>query len=131
MAVCDEGLGCVPRTVEKYGQLRCAAINSNLETTLGHTLTRPERVPPSHSSLTIFTGDAPSAILAVATPDGIREYYFAGPTNVLPGGVERTVKIGGAMLFAVAKEINGTSPADVDALLEGATEMKPAAEAVN
>jgi hypothetical protein len=131
LAAVDEGLANAGRTIERYGGgLRCAAINSNLETTLGHTLTRPERVPPSHSSLTIFTGDAPSAILAVATPDGIREYYFAGSANVLPGGVERTVKIGGAALFGIAHEISGTSPADVDRLLECATEMKQAASAV-
>lgn len=131
LAAVDEGLANAGRTIERYGGLRCAETNSILESTLGFTLTRPERVPPSHSSLTIFTGDAPSAILAVATPDGVREYAFYGSGNVLPGGVERTVKIGGAALFAIAQEINGTSPADVDRLLEGATEMKPAAEAVN
>jgi hypothetical protein len=130
-AIVDQGLAAVGDVVAKYGTLRCAAINSNLESTLGFTLTRPERVPPSHSSLTIFMGDAPSAVLKIASPDGIREYYFAGSGNVLPGGVERTVKIGGAALYAVAQEVNGTSPGDVDRLLEGATEMKPAASAAN
>jgi hypothetical protein len=128
LAAVDEGLANAGRTIERYGGLRCAEINSTLETTLGFTLTRPERVPPSHSSLTIFTGDAPSAILTVSTPDGVREYAFYGTGVAQPDGVEHTVKIGGAALFAIAKEINGASPADVDALLEGA---KPAAEAVN
>ena len=130
-AIVDEGIAAVGDVVAKYGALRCAEINSNLESTLGHTLGRPDRIPPSHSSLTVYTGGLPSAVLTIATPDGVREYAFFGSGNVLPGGVERTVKIGGAALFGIAEEINGTSPGDVDRLLEGATEMKPAAEAVN
>jgi hypothetical protein len=128
VAVCDEGLGAAPATIAKYGGLHGSG--STLEETLGHLLTRPEPIPPSHSELVISIGDAPSATLKMATHDGVRECVFKGPDTWRQWGAERKVTISGAALFAIAAEINGTSPADVDALLEGATEMKPAAEAV-
>lgn len=130
IGICDEGLGCVPHTINKYGGLRCIEINSSLEATLGHALTRPERLPASHSELIIHTGDTPSALLAVATPDGVREYLFAGPNRMHPEGIERTVRVSGAALAGVALEIAGRSPADVDALLQGADPMQRPQEAV-
>jgi hypothetical protein len=130
IAVADEGLGCVPRTINKYGGLKCAEINSSLEATLGHTLTRPERLPASHSGLIIHTSDAPSALLTVATPDGVREYTFASNETVQTEGVERTVRVSGVALFAIAAEIAGRSSADVDALLEGADALQRSPAAV-
>jgi hypothetical protein len=130
IGICDEGLGCVPRTINKYGGLTCTEINSSLEATLGHALTRPERLPASHSELIIHTGDTPSALLAVATPDGVREYLFAGPNTMQSEGIKRTVRVSGVALAGIAMEIAGRSAADVDALLQGATEMQRPAEAV-
>ena len=130
IGICDEGLGCVPRTIEKYGGLRCIEINSNLESTLGHALTRPERLPAAHSELVIYTGDAPSAVLTVATPDGIREYEFTGFDTIQQDGVERAVRVSGVALYAIAAEIAGRSASDVDHLLAGATEVLRSPEAV-
>lgn len=130
IATCDEGLGCVRRTINKYGGLTCTEINSTFEATLGHALTRPERLPASHSELTIHTGDAPSAVLTVATPDGLREYLFAGSNTMQSEGIERTVRVSGVALAGIAMEIAGRSPADVDALLQGANEMQQPREAV-
>lgn len=119
LAAIDEGLAQAATVIQRYGALYCAATNSTLESTLGFTLTRPERLPPAHSSLTIFSGDAPSATLTVHTPDGLREYLFFGGDGVPPSGIERTVTISGTALFGIAKEFGGASAAEVDALLDG------------
>jgi hypothetical protein len=65
----------------------------------------------------------------IISADGARTLVFGDMPDV--ESVDRTVLISGAALFAVAQEINGMSGADVDKLLAGATEMKPAASAVN
>ena len=46
-------------------------------------------------------------------------------------GVERTVKISGIALAGIAMEIAGRSPADVDALLQGAEQVQRSPEAVD
>jgi hypothetical protein len=108
VAVCDEGLGAAPATIQRYGTLRSAS--ADLETALGHALMRPEAVLPAHSSLVIHVSDTPSAILTTMTPDGSREQIFADPWR--QDGVERTVKVSGAALAGVAAEIAETSSAD-------------------
>lgn len=119
LAAVDEGLAQASTVIERYGALYCTATNSTLESMLGFSLTRPERFPPAHSSLTIFSGDAPSATLTVHTSDGLREYLFFGGDGVPASGVERVVMIGGAALFGIAREFSGASAAEVDALLDG------------
>lgn len=118
LAAVDEGLAQAAIMIERYGALYCAATNSILESMLGFSLTRPERFPPAHSSMTIFTGDSPSAALTVATPDGLREYLFFGGDGVPASGIERVVMIGGPALFGIAGELAGKTPAEIDALLE-------------
>jgi hypothetical protein len=105
VAVCDEGLGAAPATIQRYGTLRSASVD--LETALAHALMRPESVLPAHSGLVIHTGDAPSAVLTTMTPDGSREQIFADPWR--QDGVERTVKVSGAALAGIAAEIAGAS----------------------
>jgi hypothetical protein len=105
VAVCDEGLGAAPATIQRYGPLRSASVD--LETALGHALMRPEAVLPAHSSLVIHVSDAPSAVLTTMTPDGSREQIFADPWR--QDGVERAVKVSGAALAGIAAEIAGTS----------------------
>lgn len=119
LAAVDEGLAQAGGVIQRYGQLRCAATNSTLESMLGFSLTRPERFPPAHSSLTIYTGDAPSVVLRIAAPDGVRDYAFFGGDGVPPSGIERTVRVPGSALFGIAKEFGGTSAAEVDSLLKG------------
>jgi hypothetical protein len=118
VAVTDEGLGAAPATIQRYGTLRSASVD--LETALGHALSRPEAVLPAHSGLVIHTGDTPSAVLTTMTPDGSREQVFADPWR--QDGVERTVKVSGAALAGIAAEIAGTSSADGE-------QVNPAAEA--
>jgi hypothetical protein len=105
--------------IQKYGGL--IGPGASLEQTLGHSLSRPESLPPSSSALEIHTGDEPYAVLTTVTADGARTLVF-GEMPVVET-IDRTVNIGGAALFAIASEVAGKSPADADALLEGADAM--------
>jgi len=120
IAVVDEGLGCVPRTLEKYGGL--LGPGATLEQTLGHALSRPGSLAPSCTGLEIHTGDQPYALLSIVTADGARTLVFGDVPAVET--VDRIVNISGAALFAIAAEIGGRSPADVDALLKGAERQR-------
>jgi hypothetical protein len=122
IATCDEGLGCVPRTIEKYGGL--LGPGSTFEQALGHALMRPESLAPSCSSLEVHTGDAPYAVFTVATADGTRTLVFG--TMPAVESVERTVLISGAALFAIASELAGMSAVDVDKLLGADTQHRGA-----
>jgi hypothetical protein len=127
VAVTDEGLGAAQATIMKYGGLH--GPGASLEEVLGHALSRRESLVPTRSCLEIHTGDAPYAVFTVISADGARSLVFGEMPDV--ESVDRTILISGAALFAVAQEINGMSASDVNALLEGAAEMKPAASAVN
>jgi hypothetical protein len=128
VAVADEGLGAASATVAKYGGL--LGPGASLEEVLAHALSRPESLAPFSSSLEIHTDDTkPYAVLTTVTADGARSLVFGEMPDVET--VDRTVLISGAALFAIPSEIAGMSSADVDKLLAGAGEMKPAAAAVN
>jgi len=126
VAVADEGLGAAPATITKFGGL--PGPGSNLEEALGHTLMRPDSLAPASSSLEVHTGDEPYAVLTTVTADGARSLVFGD----MPAeeGVERLVNISGSALYAIAAEIAGRSAADVDALLQGAEQVKRSPEAV-
>jgi hypothetical protein len=126
VAVADEGLGAASATVAKYGGL--LGPGATLEQTLGHALSRPDSLAPASSGLEIHTGDKPYAVFTSVSADGARTLVF----GEMPAeeGVERLVNISGTALFAIASEIAGRSPADVDALLQGAEQMQQPREAV-
>ena len=126
IAMCDEGLGCVPRTLEKYGGL--PGPGATLEETLGHTLARPDSLAPASSAMEIHTGDQPYVLLTIITADGARTLVFGEIPAV--EGIERMVSVPGSALFAIAAEIAGRSPADVDQMLAGTGEMQQPREAV-
>jgi hypothetical protein len=126
VGICDEGLGAAPSTIEKYGGLR--GPGATLEETLGHTLMRPDSLVPASSSLEVHTGDEPYAVLTVITADGARSLVFGGMPDVET--VDRIVNVSGAVLFAIAAEIAGKSPADVDQMLAGAEQVQKRSEAV-
>jgi hypothetical protein len=124
--LCDEGLGGAARTVQRYGRLQ--GRTSSLVESLAHTVQRPESLPPACSGLEIHqSDDQPYALMTVVTGDGATTNVYGNMPDVET--VDRLVIVPGAALFAIASEINGMSSADVDALLEGATDMKPAAQA--
>jgi hypothetical protein len=127
VGICDEGLGSVSAVIQKYGGL--AGPGATLEEVLGHSLTRPASFVPSISGLEIHADDNnPYAVLTIVTADGARTLVFGEMPAV--EGIERMVSVPGATLYAIAAEIAGRSPADVDALLQGAEQVQRTPEAV-
>jgi hypothetical protein len=126
VGICDEGLGAAPATIMKHGGL--PGPGATLEEVLGHTLVRPDSLAPASSSLEVHTSDNPYAVLTVVTADGARSLVFGD----MPAceTVDRIVSVSGATLYAIAAEIAGRSPADVDALLQGAEQVQRSPEAV-
>jgi hypothetical protein len=123
LAIVDEGLAAAPATVERYGQLR--GRSSTLEAALAHAIARPGSLPPTRSGLEMHVGDNAYAIITVVSADGASSNVFGDMPET--ESVDRLVSISGTALFAIAQEIAGRTPAEVDALL-GA---KPVASAAN
>lgn len=116
VSACDEGLANAPNTVARFGALLGPG-DITLETALGHSLSRPDSLPPACSSLELHCTDAPYAVLTVMTADGAATRVYGD----LPSeeNVDRTVVISGAALFGISSELSGRSAAEVDALLKG------------
>jgi hypothetical protein len=110
-AVVDEGIAAAPATVRRVGGL--LGRGCNLEQGLGHALQRPETLAPSKASLIVH---ATCAFLTTAQPDGLRTLVF-GEIDDDDESVANIIRVSGAALFAVAKEVSGCTPEEVDALL--------------
>jgi hypothetical protein len=119
----DNGLAAAASTIECYGSLR--GRGSNFEEALGHALMRPESIVPMRSGIELHTGAEPYGLLTTVSADGAKTMVYGDIAE--PENIERLVSVSGAALYSIAQEIAGMSPADVDALLEGA---KPTAAAV-
>jgi hypothetical protein len=127
VAIADDGLAAAPDTIRRLGSL--VGRGCNLEQALSHALSRPESLAPCRAGLEMHVGDQAYGILTVVSADGARSNVFGDIPET--ENVDRLVTVSGAALFAIAQEFAGKTPAEVNALLEGATEMKPAASAVN
>jgi hypothetical protein len=124
LAIVDDGLAAAGHTVERYGQLR--GRGANFEEALAHVLARPESLAPCRAGLELHVGDQPYAVLTTTSADGALSNVFGS----MPGAdsIDRIVTVSGGALFAIAQEIAGRSPVDVDHLIVGVE--KPAASAV-
>jgi hypothetical protein len=124
VAIADSGLAAAPDTIRRFGGL--VGRSSTLEAALAHALARPELLPPARSGLEMHVGDRAYAILTVVSADDARSNVFGDLPDA--ENIDRLVTVSGSAMFAIAQEIAGRTPAEVDALL-GAN--NPAASTVN